>query len=247
MSTRIPLRIACIVVAVGIGVLWTPSSAKANMRLELVSNGQGTIVSDTGNTGVIQAFASIGAFNINVTTGTSSPPIPPPPGTYAQLDLSSVNIASHSAGTITIILENSSFTAPNQILGALGAIGGTITNGTVTATSYVDATNAVPFSNPDQGVGSLQAPNSMPGSANQDLSFTSTGNSFSGGGATSFTNTGTFSMYQELVITFGSGGGSFSADLSNTVVPEPSGLAIAGLGALGMIGYGLRRRRAQGA
>ena len=28
-------------------------------------------------------------------------------------------------------------------------------------------------------------------------------------------------------------------------VPEPSSLAIAGLGALGMIGYGLRRRRAQ--
>ena len=31
------------------------------------------------------------------------------------------------------------------------------------------------------------------------------------------------------------------------VVPEPSTLAIAGLGALGMIGYGLRRRRALGA
>jgi len=31
------------------------------------------------------------------------------------------------------------------------------------------------------------------------------------------------------------------------VVPEPSSLAIAGLGALGMIGYGLRRRKALGA
>jgi len=33
----------------------------------------------------------------------------------------------------------------------------------------------------------------------------------------------------------------------SSVVPEPSTLAIAGLGALGMIGYGLRRRKAMGA
>jgi hypothetical protein len=32
-----------------------------------------------------------------------------------------------------------------------------------------------------------------------------------------------------------------------TSVPEPTTLAIAGLGALGMIGYGLRRRKALGA
>ncbi len=34
---------------------------------------------------------------------------------------------------------------------------------------------------------------------------------------------------------------------NGTVVPEPSSMAIAGLGALGMIGYGLRRRKALGA
>ncbi len=34
---------------------------------------------------------------------------------------------------------------------------------------------------------------------------------------------------------------------SATIVPEPSTMAIAGLGALGMIGYGLRRRKALGA
>jgi len=33
---------------------------------------------------------------------------------------------------------------------------------------------------------------------------------------------------------------------STTAVPEPSSLAIAGLGALGMIGYGIRRRKALG-
>jgi len=42
--------------------------------------------------------------------------------------------------------------------------------------------------------------------------------------------------------------GTISASGVNiTSVPEPSSFAIAGLGALGMIGYGLRRRKAQGA
>ena len=147
------------------------------MQLELVSNGLGTILTDTNNTGGLATpgFVSIGVFNMNLTSGTSSPPIPPPPGTYAQLDVTSMNIASGSAGTITIILENSSYTAPTIGLGATGSIGGTITNGTVTATSYVDATNAVPFL-------SLQGPNSMPGSANQDLSMTSNSSSFSATG-----------------------------------------------------------------
>jgi len=38
-----------------------------------------------------------------------------------------------------------------------------------------------------------------------------------------------------------------SGVFSATIVPEPSTMAIAGLGALGMIGYGLRRRKALGA
>ncbi len=38
-----------------------------------------------------------------------------------------------------------------------------------------------------------------------------------------------------------------SGDVVTNVVPEPSTMAIAGIGALGMIGYGLRRRKALGA
>ncbi len=39
----------------------------------------------------------------------------------------------------------------------------------------------------------------------------------------------------------------FTANTNLQAVPEPSTMAIAGLGALGMIGYGLRRRKAKGA
>jgi len=40
---------------------------------------------------------------------------------------------------------------------------------------------------------------------------------------------------------------SGSGDVRTTPVPEPSTMAFVGLGALGMIGYGLRRRKASGA
>jgi hypothetical protein len=41
--------------------------------------------------------------------------------------------------------------------------------------------------------------------------------------------------------------GGYQPTLQGTAVPEPSSLAIAGIGMLGMIGYGLRRRKALGA
>jgi len=40
---------------------------------------------------------------------------------------------------------------------------------------------------------------------------------------------------------------TFTADLGPAAVPEPSTMALAGLGSLGLIGYGLRRRKALGA
>jgi PEP-CTERM motif len=249
MSTRILCRIACVAIAVVTGNLWVSPSANADMRLEIASGGRGAIYTDSGNTGTLTQITSIGTFSVNVTTGTSSPPNEPPPGEVAELDLNSIDVHAGAAGTITIILENSYAGQFNPNLGALGSIGGTITSGgSVTATAFVDPTNAVPSLGSDTvGVQAVSVPG-MPGSGMQDLLYTGTGSPFSATGGTTFTSTGSYSLYQELVISFGTGGGTFSADLSNIVVPEPSSLAIAGLGGLAMIGYGLRhRRKAQGA
>ena len=48
-------------------------------------------------------------------------------------------------------------------------------------------------------------------------------------------------------INSGASGFNYGGTSSVTAVPEPSTMAIAGIGALGMIGYGLRRRKALGA
>jgi hypothetical protein len=62
------------------------------------------------------------------------------------------------------------------------------------------------------------------------------------------TASGAFSLLQGLDITLGAGD-SATLTITTTVlaaVPEPSSMALAGLGAMGMIGYGLRRRKALG-
>jgi len=239
MSTRILRRIACLAFALAVTALWAAPSANADMSLELSSGGTGTILSDTTNSGVLNYTGAVGAFSLNFTTGTSSPPLAGNPGTIASLDVNTLNISSGSAGTITIILENTGYYSPYSLNTAVGSVGGTISNGgTVTASAFVDSTNAVPVLNASSPPGPLAT-------SLRDLNFTSSGSPFSASGVANFAGAGQFSMYEELVVSFGAGGGTFSADLSNVVTsPEPSTLAIAGIGGLGLLGYGLRRRKA---
>ncbi len=246
MSRQFLPRVACIAIALGIGVLLMPAPAQANMRLELASGTgtyTGTVLTDTGNTGLLMFNGPIGGFGVNVTTGTSAPPLTPSPGVYADIDLNSLNISTPNAGTLTIILENSGYTAPASKLEATGDIGGTVSNGTVTATGWVGVTNVVPTLPADQPVGAIGAPPAVPAAGGvNDLTLTTSTSSFSQTSSVSFVNTGTFSLYKEIVVTFKSGGGSFSANFMDSVTPEPSSFALAGLGALGLVGYGLRRK-----
>ena len=79
------------------------------------------------------------------------------------------------------------------------------------------------------------------------LTFTGTG-SFSGSTSNSHGTLGTYSMTEVVTIAFnGPGSVSFDYSADNTLVPEPPSLTLAGLGVLGLVGYGLRRRKARGA
>ncbi len=76
------------------------------------------------------------------------------------------------------------------------------------------------------------------------------GSAFVSAGASAISSPESFSL--GLATTSDHGFNSFTAGDVNTTaatigVPEPSSMAIAGIGALGMIGYGLRRRKALGA
>ena len=55
-------------------------------------------------------------------------------------------------------------------------------------------------------------------------------------------------MTEVVTIAFnGPGSVSFDYSADNTLVPEPSSMMLAVLGVLGLVGYGLRRRKARGA
>jgi len=58
-------------------------------------------------------------------------------------------------------------------------------------------------------------------------------------------NTGSYTFSQSITITGASSTNPFNVNANTTITPtpEPSTMAIAALGALGMIGYGLRRRK----
>ncbi len=76
-----------------------------------------------------------------------------------------------------------------------------------------------------------------------------TGGSFNNDASTTITSlTAPYSVTEYFAITLSAGSQlNFSASTTLTPVPEPSTMAIAGIGALGLIGYGLRRRKARGA
>jgi hypothetical protein len=63
-------------------------------------------------------------------------------------------------------------------------------------------------------------------------------------------STGTYTLGQTILLTGATSVGVVNVtgtSTVNAVVPEPSAMALAGLGALGFIGFGLRRRKAAGA
>jgi len=107
-------------------------------------------------------------------------------------------------------------------------------------------------------IGSMKGVPFATSSSNTGYNFpdnSGTGNGPGSSPTVTFTRGGVFSLSQFLAITLGANDqASFTFTTTalpptpvTGVVPEPSSFAIAGLGALGLIGYGLRRRKALGA
>lgn len=215
-------------VAFGLGAV-AAAPVYAALGLQL-TDGSNTVTVYDGGAGDTNPLAGVVTFSgnvgtdwiANVTTGLGSGLLGP-----GHMDLNSVNVSSVLAGTSTLsMMLTETGLADHGVVTVLGNIGGT-TDGSVAYGAFGDSWGRDFWDEQTIGSGSHTAP---------PVAFTG---SFSGlldtdGGEE------TYSMTVWAEITHGAGikNTSFNFDVQ---VPEPSVLALLGLGMLG-VGFARRRR-----
>jgi hypothetical protein len=241
---RLILPIAAMVGILAVGIA-TPARADLEIWASTTApptsgNWVAGVPSGTGFQTVSYNNTNFGGFNIAALATSSNTPGSP---AVAFLDGSTVTIQNNNTGslptTLYITIGDTSFTAPTGGVSVNSHVANTITLGgpdnTETFQSFVNSDNSQ-----NGTTGSTSGPQYpvITGSASGLSDVTS---AISGLGSS-------YSLTETFKITLDSGSIiNFSSNTTLTPTPEPSTMAIAGLGALGMIGYGLRRRKAKGA
>jgi len=250
--SRIPIaaRRALIALAVITGFSMATPASFASIALSWSATEGASTASGTGTGFLNVGPTSVGNFSLSITTNTADPSgtgLAPGNGTSFSAKSSqmssttfTLNNDSTTSHTLDIVLSGTGFTVAGHDLATFSVSGSssayTVGKDTTTDTSSINGTAiqpsggliGVPVSN-----GTTTSYSWTPGASSSSLSFT---------------NASTFSIGQTLDVTLGAND-SVTLTINTTVVPtpEPSTMAIASLGALGMIGYGLRRRKAKGA
>jgi hypothetical protein len=213
-------------------------SARADLLTITVQEGAGAVqtFTDTGSltgAGLVAGSLSVTTANYSITflggaanqNGGSS---------VVNSSTTTITEFSSNAGLLKITVTASGFTGPSASTVVTSSIGGSVThdfghNDSVSFTSAVNGTN----------LAAQTFTNMSAGSYNNTITPT----------VSSLPST--YSMAETIQVQLHTVGDSVnyssSTQLTQTSTPEPSTMAIAGLGALGMIGYGLRRRKAKGA
>jgi len=239
-------------------VLGLQGSARADIYLELVTSTGG----DTGVLflpGDVISYATpvggLGGFDVAFTLAISNSPGTP---SLASLTISNavVGLSTPAAsGTLTIYAKATNFTLPpgsplkmdsNESATFISSTAGD----TVTFKSYFDASNTAPGPPLASDV-----PDFVLGTGSPTVSIVSpggsTGSLAANAAPTIVTRSGDFALSNVTTITLAAGSPPVVVSMNGAttvtaVVPEPSSMALAGLGALGLMGYGLRRRQVQG-
>jgi len=267
MSMFKPIRWLACVAAVGIAVLGWASPSRADLEVTLTdANNLGLTTTYTdaaanaGTTvngltygaatkpGEISLSGTFGsftvttlAFNANYDGGVNATPPPGNPTAHVtDATITATNVGG-VADTLTAVTLAQTYTTPSgSPLTLTNGLSSTFMSGTGDNASFNSTftSNGLGGSAQTSSTVNILGPIPPPASgsnAGSTLLVTNPNNSFKLG------NT--------LTLTFGTGGNAMTVNGTTTVtgVPEPSTMAIAGIGALGMIGYGLRRRKARGA
>jgi hypothetical protein len=205
------------------------------------------VASDTGQgtPGSVTYHNLLFGGNLDITTngGSTSPGTP----SLAQTTSSTTTLIDESAtATVTVFLTigSTGFTAPTapppvKVLTSISAT--VITGGSTNALSFNSYINSSNGQNATTGTTTASP---------QTLDITAPASGLENSTTFMLASLGSpYSMTERYQITLDPGSSiTLSASTSlSPAVPEPSSLALAGIGALGLIGYGLRRRKALGA
>ena len=193
-----------------------------------LTNGAATqLLTDPGNTGILNFMGQVGSFAFNLTSGSSKPATGT--ATDPQLDLSSIDVTAFSGGTLTIGLTDVGFIGAGGISNFLSAVSGFDTAGSLSVTTYMDCGNTA-FGQGTQLTAQSFASTGISG--NQSASVAACSGSYS------LTQLAVLNLPSLAVAGFqsnlsdppsgGGGGGS---------VPEPATAALLSVGLLSWVGF----------
>jgi hypothetical protein len=256
MHSRQLRTLAMALAVVGVAVLGNPRTVTADILVTITDGTGASATSETlystSNAGAAFFSETIGHYDISLQTVVTSYP-----GTLAGGSISTnVNILSTTGTgtleklTVQVQLVNYNSSSPGSSTNLLwsGPTGNPLsvsagtsftpqnaTSGTVTTSTYFNSTTDTTTTG--VGASTVSASSNVVAGSTSGSNYVQTPNA-----------AGSYTLGQTLTLSGLNAGASANyGGTSMVAAPEPSSLAIAGLGGLGLIGYGLRRRKAPGA
>jgi hypothetical protein len=212
---------------VGAALLSSPSAARADLTITLSESGHASqSFTVPGGPPAINVISTVyGDFSIEADTATSFGSN----ANQAMLQVTTLSVRNSASGskTLTVTVDQTGYTvpyAPTMLVNSSLSTTNIPTGGTISFVSSLNGgmTPSVSLSGPTVN-NSIAAPPTLFSGVTRPYTLDSTTTITIGAGLTS-NSTGTTTAF---------------------AVPEPSSMALAGLGAMGLIGYGVRRRKAR--
>ncbi len=246
MSKIFRRSVSPILAMAGILAMTMAAPARADLMIQLSTNGTTWTTVATEASGTLASYTSpitnFSGFSIQALTTSSNSP-----GSSGFADLlgsdTSITNKNSATATLYIKLSDTGFTDPYTpgLISVDSHVGGTVikpgTANLMTFQSYIDPAN-----------GEATTTGFTPGAQNKASGLSITSEAYSNDAYLNITSglTQPYSVTEYLKVTLSKGSEiNFSTSTTLTsAVPEPSSLVLAGLGALAMVGYTLRRRKA---